>query len=453
MFVGDEDQEDSFTKICCSTSHVQCVEDGDDSMPSIEVSKNCTLPDINPVLSSKEKCDLNSLMQEYLDMFSELPGCTSTVVHKIELGTEKPIRRKMYPVPVRLQDEVNKEVDKLYDLGITEESNSNFTNPIAMVKKPDGSYRLTLDFRALNSVIKFDAEAMPSIHEDYHRFHNAKYVSEIDITKAYYQILLEPSSKPFTAFPTYRGLMQYSRLPFGLVTACATYIRLMRKVFQGVQGISVYFDNIYIISSTFQEHYTTLKEIFQLLREHGLTARPSECHFAYDKIQYLELQIGNNKICPDDEKVRVLSSIPVPKSKKLLRSFLESVNFYRNFIPNLAERSSCLTDKLKKNSPDCLEWTEKETKAFEDMQSTFSNPPILHIPDTAKAFVVRTDASSIGMGAVLLQYEDGLHTQSRLPVRKFYHESKSILQLSVSACRYTGPYVSSISICTEENFS
>ena len=130
----------------------------------------------------------------------------------------------------------------------------------------------------------------------------------------------------------------------------------------------------------------------------------SFCH----KIQYLGLQIGNNKICPIDEKVRTLSSIPVPKSKKLLRSFLGSVNFYRNFIPNLAERSSCLADKLKKNSPDCLEWTERETKAFEDIKSTFSNSPSLHIPDTAKTFVVRTDASSIGMGAVLLQHEDGV---------------------------------------------
>ena len=138
MFVADEDQEDSFTKICCSTLHVQCVEDEDDSVPSAEVSKNCALPDINPVVSSKEKCDLNSIIQEYSDVFSELPGCTSTVVHKIELTTEKPIRRKMYPVPVHLQEEVNKEVDKLYDLGIIEESNSNYTNPIVMVKKPDG---------------------------------------------------------------------------------------------------------------------------------------------------------------------------------------------------------------------------------------------------------------------------------------------------------------------------
>ncbi|XP_068241429.1 uncharacterized protein [Palaemon carinicauda] len=295
LSVADENLNSSISDYCCVTSHVIVLsEDIEDPIPCVEEEITSEL-DICPTLTPEQKGKLEEVLDNFSEVFSEIPGCTSTIMHKIELTSTEPIRKKMYPVPAHLKEEVCKEVDKLLKLGIIEESKSDYCNPIVMIKKPDNTFRLALDFRALNSVTKFDSEPMPSIDEDLFKFRNMSFITELDITKAYHQVMLDPNARPLTAFPTYRGLMQYKRLPFGLVTACATYVRLMKKIFQGMNHISIYFDNIFVMSNTFQEHLETLSEVLRRLRDHGLTARPSKCHFCYEKVKYLGFEVEINK--------------------------------------------------------------------------------------------------------------------------------------------------------------
>ncbi|XP_068232999.1 uncharacterized protein [Palaemon carinicauda] len=295
LSVADENLNSSISDYCCVTSHVIVLsEDIENPIPCVEEEITSEL-DICPTLTPEQKGKLEEVLDNFSEVFSEIPGCTSTIMHKIELTSTEPIRKKMYPVPAHLKEEVCKEVDKLLKLGIIEESKSDYCNPIVMIKKPDNTFRLALDFRALNSVTKFDSEPMPSIDEDLFKFRNMSFITELDITKAYHQVMLDPNARPLTAFPTYRGLMQYKRLPFGLVTACATYVRLMKKIFQGMNHISIYFDNIFVMSNTFQEHLETLSEVLRRLRDHGLTARPSKCHFCYEKVKYLGFEVEINK--------------------------------------------------------------------------------------------------------------------------------------------------------------
>lgn len=129
-----------------------------------------------------------------------------------------------------------------------------------MVKKSDGSYRMAIDYRTLNAVTVFHAEPVCTL-EDLHKFSGAKYFSELDLTKAYYQVSLPDRVKPPTAFPTQRGLMEFCRLPFGLVTACATYIRLMRLVLAGLPNVTFYFDNLFIYGTTWQKHLNALTSV------------------------------------------------------------------------------------------------------------------------------------------------------------------------------------------------
>ena len=180
----------------------------------------------------------------------------------------------------------------MLEMGIIQPSTSNYCSPSVMVKKAGTNpveYRLTQDFRALNAITIFDAEPMPSIDSALHKFNNSKFITEIDITRAYYHIKLAPESQKLTAFCTSRGLMEYTRLPFGLVTACATYIRLMRRILADINekfanNISVYFDNIYITSETFETHVLILDEVLSCLKKHNLTAKPSKCSFLYQKV-------------------------------------------------------------------------------------------------------------------------------------------------------------------------
>ena len=151
---------------------------------------------------------------------TDIPGCTSTITYSIKLKTNEPLKSKFYPVPIHLTKEFESEISNLLKLGIIEPSNFPDRVPVVLSKRPDKTYRSALDFCALNSVTVFVCEPMPLIDHNFYKFTGAVYFLEIYITKAYYQTVLDLDSRKFTAFQTRQGLMQFTRIPFGLSTAC-----------------------------------------------------------------------------------------------------------------------------------------------------------------------------------------------------------------------------------------
>lgn len=379
--------------------------------PCLDVGPLSTsIPSINPSisedLSSQQRVDINNLLTEFDDVLSDLPGHTTTVTHTINLMTAAPVRSRVYPVPVHLRRVFDEEVDELLKLGIIQRSESDFCSPVVLIRKADSSYRLAIDYRTLNSFSKFDAEPSFNIDEDLHKFSGSKFYSEIDITKAYHQVELDRKSRPLTAFPTSRGLMEYTRLPFGLLTACATYARLMRIVLADLSGVTFYFDNILIYSRTWEAHLSVLRKVFERLRSHGLTAQPKKCNFGYVSINYLGFVISQDLLSPQKPKIEAMCLAEPPESKKCLRSFLGFISFYRKFIPNLATVTAPLTDMLKKDVKEPLSYSVDQLSCFKKIKCFFSSQPVLRLPDVNLPFVVRTDGSGFGIGAVLLQYYD-----------------------------------------------
>lgn len=191
--------------------------------------------------------------------------------------SERPIYVKNRSIPFSLEDTVNKEVNDMLKLEIIEPSESPFSSPIiVIVPKKDGTNRLCIDFRLLNRQTIFDSEPIPDADEMYAKFAGQKYFSKIDLSKGYWQIKLTESSKPKTAFRTSKGLFQFTVMPFGLVTAPATFSRLMRKVLFEMKNVDTFIDEIIIFTQTFQQHIERLEELFQRLRSAGLTAKPGK---------------------------------------------------------------------------------------------------------------------------------------------------------------------------------
>jgi len=391
---------------CC------CVQDTDESKLQEIVSIPDLLsaeenPVINPELTDEQICDVNNILGEYSDVFSTKPGLTNAVHHHIELTTKESVKSKLYPVPVYLRGHCSEEVTMLREMGIIRPSKSSSCSSIVMVKKGNSdSYRMTIDYRALNAVTKFDCEPTCLIDEDLQDFYGAKYFTELDLTKAYYQIPLTPESCELTAFATPQGLMEFVRMPFGLVTACATYVRLMRMCLKGLQNVSFYFDNILIYADTWEDHVNAVKSVLQRLREFNLTAQPSKCKIGLDSLEYLGYHLSGEDLRPQAPKLRAIQEISPPTSKKQLRSFLGLVSFYRKFVPNLATISAPLTDMLKKNCREPLVFSSEQIESFNSVKRSLTKDPVLRIPDLNSCFVLRTDASNVGVGAVLLQYFD-----------------------------------------------
>lgn len=412
------DEKDSLVNDCASIMRVQfCVTEDIDEDDKLSITPDGRVEDVgvesnneklcvNPSLEREQEKDIRRLVESFSDVFSEIPGCTSTAEHNIVITTSERLKPKSYPVPIHLQPHFEQEVDNLFRQKIIQHSSSPHSSPVVMVKKSDGTYRMAIDFRSLNAVTLFHAEPICTIEESLYKFTGVKYFSELDLTKAYYQVPLSETAKPLTAFPTHRGLMEFCRLPFGLVNAGATYIKLMRKVLLGLSNVSFYYDNIYVYGKTWDEHITALTQVLGRLRLHNLTARPSKCKFGFNSIQYLGFVVDGQSVKPQFNKVESLLKLPPPTTKKALRSFLGMVSFYRMFIPQASSLTSPMSDMLRKGIREPLVWTRDLQNKFNDLKTALSSDPVLKLPDAKLQFVVRTDASNYGLGAVLLQYHD-----------------------------------------------
>ena len=276
-----------------------------------------------------------------------------------------------------------------------------------MVKKSDGSYRVCSDFRKLNRITVFDAEPIPTAADIFSKLSECQYFSKFDLCKGYWQIKIKEEDKEFTSFTCHKGLFQYNVMPFGLVNAPATFNRMMRRLLQNEQTLSSYFDDVLSHTGSWDTHMTSLQEFFTRIRNAHLTLKPSKCSLGYDSISFLGYELGKGCLKPLPSTVDKILRAPRPTTKTQLRSFLGLIGYYRSFVPNFALMALPLTDLTKKGLPNVLEWTDAQEQAFNSLRQYLVNPPILRLPDYKKQFILQTDAASGGIGAILLQEEEG----------------------------------------------
>ena len=194
---------------------------------------------------------------------------------------------------------IKREIDDMLKLGIIRESTSAWSSPILLVEKPDKSQRFCTDCRKVNAHSELDSFPLPRIEDLIEKVSSARYITKIDISKAYWQCEMDPASIPITAFVTPFGLYEYLVMPFGLGGAASCFQRLMQKLLKGLEKFSgAYQDDIIILSSTWEDHLKHLTETFNRIKEAGLTVKKSKCEFANATVTYLGHTVGNNSIMP-----------------------------------------------------------------------------------------------------------------------------------------------------------
>jgi len=397
------------------------IED-DETDSDIEVSLECPLEvvgegvdkvDVSAELTKDQRQQINALLAKHSSVFTDKPGCTNLLDLKIKLNTSDPIRIKGYPVPYNAREAVDEEVSKMLDLGVIEPSNSPYSSPVVLVRKKDGTNRFCIDFRQLNKITVFDAEPMPDMEGLFAKLSGNRWISKLDLSKGYWQVPIVPESRALTAFATQKGLYQFKVMPFGLVGASATCCRLMRKLLKGLTNVDSFVDDIFVFTNTWSEHMYLLGELFNRLHKANLTVRPTKCSIGYTDLDCLGHRVsGMVQLKPHPRQIDAIRDAPRPINKTQVRSFLGLVGFYRKFIPNFAAIASPLSDLTKKGQPNKVVWGPPQDKAFRTLKEKLVSAPILTLPDVSRPFILRTDASETGLGAVLLQEQDG----SKLPV-------------------------------------
>ena len=189
-------------------------------------------------LSDSELLQTKALLNEYRDVFSEVPGCTNIIEHKIVLTNDKPVRSKPYAVPFSMRDSLKCDIEAMIENKIIRPS----TSPIVLVKKKDGTNRICVDYRKLNKLTIFDPEPMPTAAVVFEKLANDRYFKTTDFTKGYWQIPVADADIHKTAFVTHDGTFEFVKMPFGMINSSATFVRAMRKLLHGIDNVETYID-------------------------------------------------------------------------------------------------------------------------------------------------------------------------------------------------------------------
>ncbi|GJP48756.1 hypothetical protein CLOM_g8031 [Closterium sp. NIES-68] len=384
---------------------------------------------------------MKALAEEYNEVFEPIPEGLPpdrAVGHTIPVEPGKaPPFRPLYRLSPAEYEEAKLQIKDYLDKGWIEPSASPYGAPILFVHKKGGGLRMCVDYRALNKITIKNRYPLPRIEDLFDRLQGAQWFSALDLAQGYHQLRITDEDVPKTAFRTPFGHFQWRVLSFGLTNAPASFQRAMNDVFREALGefVLVYLDDILVYSKTEAEHTQHLKWVLGKLREHKYFARLWKCHFYKRELEYLGHIVGNNGLKVDPKKVTAVQEWPVPQDVGQVRSFLGLANYFRRFLENYSTIVAPLTALTRKGW--AWEWTSECQQAFEEVKRRLTSAPVLVLPDPGKPYEVVTDASTVGIGAVLLQEGRPVAFESRKlsPAEQRYTTTEQELLAVVHALR------------------
>jgi hypothetical protein len=304
------------------------------------------------------------------------------------------------------------QVENMLQKGVIRESNCHWSAPALLVPKrsTDGKpkFRFCVDFRALNSVTKFDTYPLPVFDEATSTLHGSKYYSVLDCYSGFWQINIKEEDKEKTGFSVPSGHYEFNRLPFGLSNSPSSFQRLMDIVLKNLVGTEcfVFIDDVIIFSKSAQEHALRLENVLQIFDQANLQLHSGKCVFAQSQVNYLGFVLSEQGVAASPDKIKAVKNYPLPKNVKDVRAFLGLASFYRKLVENFAAEAKPLTELTKKDRP--FTWGPEQQKAFESLKDKLCKAPVLAFPDFSLPFILTTDASKTAVAAILSQIQNGV---------------------------------------------
>lgn len=374
-------------------------------------------------LTEQQAAQANALFSKYGSIFSKNDGdlgCTSLITHEIPLVDDVPVRQPYRRIVPSQYEMVKNHIQQLLDSKVIRESSSPYSSPIVLVTKKDGSLRLCVDYRQLNSRTRRDSYPLPRIEESLDALSGARWFSTLDLASGYNQVPVAEKDKFKTAFCTPFGLFEFNRMPFGLCNAPGTFQRLMERMFGDCryQSVLLYLDDVVVFSATVEQHLERLEEVFARLQNQKLKVKLSKCHFFQHQVSYLGHVVSAEGVATDPAKIEVVKGWERPIHLAELRSFLGFASYYRRFVEGFSKLAAPLHNLVGKLSGPrrkgktpktslATAWSKDCEKAFQMLKAKLTSAPVLAYADFNKPLILEVDASHGGLGAVLSQEQNG----------------------------------------------
>ncbi|CAA0831430.1 Unknown protein, partial [Striga hermonthica] len=365
-------------------------------------------------LGEPVRSKLINLIKKFTDIFAyttdELTGIEAGVIeHRLNIDLSvRPVKQKRRHHGAEMDKiiEQEQEVDKLMNAGhIKKIQFPEWLSNTVMVSKSGGKWRMCIDFRDLNKACPKDLYPLPRIDQLVNSTAGCELLSLMDASQGYHQIPLAKEDWKRVSFITSKGIYCYVVMPFGLKNAGATYQRLVDQIFKDQLGrnMEVYVDDMLVKSKMEANHVGDLRETFQTLRRYGMKFNPAKCSFGVKAGKFLGYMVTKRGIEVNPEKVRAVVEMKPPASVKEVQILTGRIAGLSRFISKVAEKSSPLFKTLKRSSK--FQWTEEAQKAFEELQRTLANLPLLAKPIHGEELVLYISVGESAVSSVLLREE------------------------------------------------
>ena len=311
------------------------------------------------------------------------------------------------PVPLPLVEKVDREIESWTNLGMIKPSQSGFNIPILVLKKGDGSIRISLDARKLNTLLVPDRFPLPHLTTLFTQIGEKLsagkkcYVSTFDWFRGYWAVKVDECDQPKLAFSYKNKHMQSTRMLYGCSTAPAAFSRIMQKLFGDHPSILIYLDDLVIIDNNFESHMKSIEFLFAQCQKYGILLSPKKCHFCADKIEFLGHVFDAEGIKPLQKHIELINNFPEPETKAEMKRFIGMVNFQLKFIP----LGSVIMGPLYKScsSKRDFYWGPEQENAFKIIKAELLKSPGLKHRNPLLPLILVNDSAKFRTGSVLYQ--------------------------------------------------